>query len=385
MGFKIYSSTLDICDLNSDGIGKLLQGVPSGRICGIVFYGVDERVEYHALLSRLKSAVCRSLGRRTPVTLVPQYLLPKGGLSADIYALDGTSDITIRERDGICYGLLGGGEGKGEGKDKGKDKGEESLLFIEGIPASDFTQSVGVQSQEVFERLDATLAECGFAVDDIVRQWNYIGNIVGERDGKQRYQEFNDARTRYYAKAAWSNGYPAATGIGASYEGIIVGCIAFKKSGTCAKAIYPIDNPLQVAAHVYSKSVLIDNAADAVKSTPKFERAKLIETSHGVCCFVSGTAAIRGEQSEDASSARLQTIKTIENIEHLVSPENLVRYGCAPHELKYAQLQAFIKRAEDYDEVRAVIEQAYPQVPTVYTIADVCRKELLVEIEGILI
>ena len=222
----------------------------------------------------------------------------------------------------------------------------------------------------------------GFAVDDIVRQWNYIGSIVSCRDGKQNYQEFNDARTRYYAKGQWQNGYPAATGIGASGEGIIVGCIAFKSS---KNSIYPIDNPLQVAAHIYSDKVLIDNAADAMKSTPKFERAKVIVTNRGACCFVSGTAAIRGEQSVDAESVTMQTIRTIENIAHLVSPENLARYGCAPYELEYAQLQVFIKRAEDYEQVKTVVEQAFPKLKVLYTVADVCRSELLVEIEGILI
>ena len=122
-----------------------------------------------------------------------------------------------------------------------------------------------------------------------------------------------------------------------------------------------------------------------MKSTPKFERAKVIQTNRGAVCFVSGTAAIRGEQSVDASSVREQTIKTIENIEHLVSKENLVRYGCQPYELKYAQLQVFVKYAEDYQQVKQVVEQAYPQLSVVYTIADVCRAELLVEIEGILI
>ena len=38
-----------------------------------------------------------------------------------------------------------------------------------------------------------------------------------------------------------------------------------------------------------------------------------------------------------------------------------------------------------YQQVKQVVEEAYPQLSVVYTIADVCRAELLVEIEGILI
>ena len=78
-------------------------------------------------------------------------------------------------------------------------------------------------------------------------------------------------------------------------------------------------------------------------------------------------------------------IKTIENIEYLVSKENLVRFGCKPYDLKYIKLHVFIKNAEDYDEVKRIVEEYHPQMPVIYTIADVCRQELLVEIEGILI
>jgi enamine deaminase RidA (YjgF/YER057c/UK114 family) len=325
-------------------------------------------MEYHQLLDNLRSVVSRELGRRVPVTLIPQYIFPNGGLTLNIYTIDNADKLIVEERDGICYGFI--------------ENDKERLLFVEGIPSSDFAQSVRKQSDEVFKKLDSLLTSFGFEVDDIVRQWNYIGNIVAHKNGKQNYQEFNDARSAYYAKGSWHKGYPAATGIGVDGEGIIVGGIAFKRADNTG--IYPIDNPLQVAAHIYSKSVLIDNAADAVKSTPKFERAKLIECAGGAYCFVSGTAAIRGEESVDPTSARLQTIKTIENIEYLVSKENLVRFGCKPYELEYAFLHIFVKNREDYEAIRSVVEEAYPNVPALYSVADVCRSELLVEIEGIL-
>lgn len=370
MGLKIYSSTLNLGGELATSIKRALQGVPANSICGLVLYGTSDEVEYHRLLANIKSAVLQQLGHNVPTTLIPQFLLPKGGLALEIYTLEG-ADISFDVRGGVCYGII--------------ESNEEKMLLFEGIPATDFSDSVSKQSKEVFDKLEDLLSTYGFKVDDIVRQWNFIGSIVSYRDGKQNYQEFNDARTRYYAQGGWKNGYPAATGIGASGDCIIVGGIAFKKANAEAKGIYPIDNPLQIAAHIYSKRVLVDNAEGAMKSTPKFERAKLIETQRGACCFVSGTAAIRGEESMDASSARLQTIKTIENIEYLVSKENLVRFGCKPYELNYAKLLVYIKNEEDYDEVKAVVEERFPQLPVIYTIADVCRSELLVEIEGILI
>ena len=371
MGLRVHSSIIDVSNLSSDSIREGFVGVQKQSICGVVFCGTSSEIEYHQLLDYLKQEIYSALGRRVPVTLIPQYLLPKGGLSMDVYTIDGSTKISTEQQDGVCYGKI--------------ECGEESLLFIEGIAATDFTNSVKQQSQEVFSRLDAILSAHNFSVSDIVRQWNYIGSIVACREEKQNYQEFNDARTIYYSQGQWQNGYPAATGIGASGEGIIVGCIAFKCNDDNRRAIYPIDNPLQVAAHVYSKQVLIDKTEGAMKSTPKFERAKLIETQRGACCFVSGTAAIRGEQSAAKLDAKEQAIMTIENIEHLVSPENLQRHFCKPYNLKYAQIQTFIKHAEDFEQVKSVVDKAYPELTVLYSIADVCRSELLVEIEGILI
>ena len=367
MKLGIYYSTIAPCNDRSADIRRLLNDVPIDRICSLVLFCLEDETGYHNMLREFRSCVHEYTGKTIPVTLVPQPLLPDGGLSAEIYTLSGVEEIHFHKKDEVAYGII--------------ENSGYSMIFIEGVASSVFSDGVRQQSREVFLKLDEILTSYGFSAGDIVRQWNYIGNITSHRNGRQNYQEFNDARSAYYMTSAWSNGYPAATGIGASCEGIIVGCIAFKSDSH----IYPINNPLQIAAHEYSRKVLVDDNADALKTTPKFERAKLIEIGEDACCFVSGTAAIRGELSMDMKSARSQTIQTIENIEYLVSKENLIRFGCKAYDLNLLNLRVYIKNAADYDEVKATVDELYPQIPAVYTIADVCRDELLVEIEGILI
>ncbi len=345
----------------------MLGEVPAEDICSLVLFSLEDERGYHCRLNEYKKVIYDYLGRVVPVTLVPQPLLDGSNLSAEIYTLS-SQEIRYSTQDGVAYGLL--------------ETEFSKMIFIEGIAASSFSDSVRVQSDEVFGNLDKVLKDNGFEARDIVRQWNYIGNITAHRNCRQNYQEFNDARSAYYQTTLWHHGYPAATGIGADSQGIIVGCVAYRSS---VSTIYPLNNPLQIAAHEYSKQVLIDNNAGAIKSTPKFERAKLIEIEGRPCCFVSGTAAIRGEQSMDMKSARMQTVQTIENIEYLVSKQNLVNFGCKPFDLKFANLRVYIKNTEDYAAVKETVEELYPQVPVVYTVADVCRDELLVEIEGILI
>lgn len=88
---------------------------------------------------------------------------------------------------------------------------------------------------------------------DIVRQWNYLERITDITHGNQCYQDFNDVRTLFYASSAWESGYPAATGIGTQYGGILIDFNAV--SGEVD--IVPLDNDWQRAAHVYSDEVLL--------------------------------------------------------------------------------------------------------------------------------
>ena len=144
-----------------------------------------------------------------------------------------------------------------------------------------------------------------------------------------------------------------------------------------------VDNPLQVAAHAYSQKVLAGQAGPERKTTPKFERAKAVwKGNHGLV-YISGTAAIRGEQSLEGVGVEEQTSATLENIEYLVSAENLRRAGIpVTRDAELINVRVYVKRREDLGKAREVVEARYPRLPAIYTLTDVCRPELLVEIEG---
>ena len=103
---------------------------------------------------------------------------------------------------------------------------------------------------------------------------------------------YTSVRTAFYAGSDWSNGYPAATGIGMNMGGVLIDVDAamFHTPDVFAT---PIDNKLQVAAHAYSEQVLEE--ARQKKTTPKFERAKSMTFRERRLVYISGTAAIRGE------------------------------------------------------------------------------------------
>ena len=143
------------------------------------------------------------------------------------------------------------------------------FLFAGGFHGDVLNQSVLQQSDTIFTLIDALLKQEQFPINSIVRQWNYIEKITSFDGDDQHYQMFNNARSAFYNQTAWEQGYPAATGIGTDWGGVLVDLDAFVPASD-ACYITPIDNKLQVAAPAYSEKVL--EAAKQHKSTPKFER-----------------------------------------------------------------------------------------------------------------
>ena len=93
---------------------------------------------------------------------------------------------------------------------------------------SSLDKCIEEQSDDIFEHLNRILALQGFAINDIVRQWNYIEHITHISAQGQNYQQFNDSRSRFYNRTTWQNGYPAATGIGTGGGGVVVMVDAIK-------------------------------------------------------------------------------------------------------------------------------------------------------------
>lgn len=245
-------------------------------------------------------------------------------------------------------------------------------LITKGIVPTSTSATIRRQSEEIFSQLGTMLSKHGFAISDIYRQWNYIEQITAMNDERQNYQEFNDARSRFYNSAEWSNGYPAATGIGTSCGGVMIEAYAIKGNNVVNHAI---DNPVQVSAHNYSQKVLTGKTDEAQRTTPKFERARIV----GNTVYISGTAAIKGENSLPLDKAAAQTAETMQIIKSLTATGN-IPVDCTATD--YTLLRTYIKNSSDASEVMEFMEAHYPAVPKHYLIADVCRPELLIEIEG---
>ena len=277
-------------------------------------------------------------------------------LEVHSYTPDEDDKLSYKKCNGYSYVVLENNAGR--------------FLYAGGFQCDILNKTIETQSKDVFQLADELLEREKFPINQIIRQWNYIEQITCFQGENQNYQSFNNARGDFYGKTVWTNGYPAATGIGTNLGGILVDFDVAVFASQEAFAT-PIDNKLQVAAHAYSESVLKE--AQAGKATPKFERAKSMTFGDRRLVYISGTAAIRGEESLKGMGLEKQFHTTMENIAQLVGDARL------------KMLRVYLKNKEDFTLAEKLMEGYDLSIPVSYMWADVCREELLIEIEGIAI
>ncbi len=355
INYNIYTTEKDDFPVMVD---RLLSGLPEEEsIVRLVFLGMPRNNgEYLERQQILRTKTAARFGRELPaMSYVAQPPL-NGALILEVhsYRPDAEDRIVYRTAGDFPYMLIENTSGR--------------FLFAGGFQGNILHDSIAGQSHAVFRWINELLEKEHFPIHSIIRQWNYIEQITASQNGNQNYQSFNNARSEFYAKTNWNNGYPAATGIGSDLGGVLIDFDAalFTSPDTYAT---PIDNKLQIAAHAYSGQVLA--SAQNQRSTPKFERAKRITSGSRQLVYISGTAAIRGEESLAGVGLERQFHITMENIAQLIDKAVPV------------MLRVYLKNREDYEEAARIMNTYYPSLPVSYMCADVCRDELLIEIEGI--
>jgi enamine deaminase RidA (YjgF/YER057c/UK114 family) len=238
----------------------------------------------------------------------------------------------------------------------------------------------------MFERTTQELQTYGFRYNQIARTWLYLGDIVGEEDDVERYQELNRARADFYADIRFRGCdldaddtrpvFPASTGIGTGGRGMVMSGIALATERDDLK-IVRLENPLQTSAFNYG--------AEYGPESPRFARGLTITQGSSAVIFISGTASITNSETRFIGDVEGQTRQTLENIAHLIDEENMQRHGLPGLGATLEDMavsRVYVKRPQDCTAVRSICRALLGDSPTIYAVADVCRPELLVEIEG---
>jgi enamine deaminase RidA (YjgF/YER057c/UK114 family) len=294
----------------------------------------------------------------------------------------------------LAIEALGVGQGKGEVQIErfGDQVVRVTHSALSWVHCANVTPREGVtgvynQSISALSKMRGLLAKLDVGFDRIIRTWFYLGGIVDQEGETQRYKELNRARTAFFEGVQFLAGcqpqlpqvvepYPASTGIGTTGRDLMLSCIALATDRPEIVAM-PLENPHQKSAFQYSSSYS--------PKSPKFARALALSCGDYATIFISGTASILDSESTHVGDVEGQTHQTLDNIATLISEDNLRRHGLPGLGTTFDNLglvRIYIKRQEDFEKTRAICRARLGDLPTVYAVADVCRPELLVEIEG---
>ncbi len=196
----------------------------------------------------------------------------------------------------------------------------------------------------------------------VLRIWNYQGAINQGEGDAERYKLFCDGRAE--GCGDWfADGYPAATAIGHHGDTHLlqVYLLASAHAGTA------VENPRQVSAWRYPRQY--------GRTAPGFARAMRLPAQDALA--ISGTAAVVGHASAHEGDTAAQLGEILVNLETLLASAGMPA-GFDTH----APLKAYVRRATDAPRVRELLKQRLPGVPVLLLHGDICRSELLVELDG---
>lgn len=229
--------------------------------------------------------------------------------------------------------------------------------------------SLDVAAFECYRRILAFLRHQGYR--HALRMWNFFPGINDGQEDAERYKQFSLGRARTYEDFSnFERALPAASAIGSYEHGLLVYFIAAREPGI------QIENPRQVPAFRYPRQY--------GPRPPSFSRAQLKDWGSELHLYLSGTASVVGHESLHLHSATEQIAEIARNIDALLLQAATVDariHTATARDL--ALLRVYVRPSQPIAVVRAAVEQHFGAVPALYLAGDICRQELLVEVEGL--
>ncbi|KQU80894.1 MULTISPECIES: hypothetical protein [unclassified Rhizobacter] len=237
---------------------------------------------------------------------------------------------------------------------------------------------IGAAARQVYDALFQLLHDEGFP--HLLRLWNYVADINGNDAGGdplERYRQFNIGRQDAFLAARRSafDGAPAACALGTTRGPLTVHFLAGREAPRA------VENPRQVSAYRYPSQY--------GPRAPTFSRGALASIGGGrEALFLSGTASIVGHQTLHPGDVARQTEETLANVAAVVDAANaLSTIGPRAHRVDTLACTVYVRHAQDLPTVREVLARRLgADAPAlrnaIYLRADVCRADLLVEIEA---
>lgn len=203
----------------------------------------------------------------------------------------------------------------------------------------------------------------------LLRVWNHVGSINETEHEIERYKRFSAGRHEALTGRGFAREqFPAASAVGMSQNGVRVYFIASRSPGV------HVENPRQVAAYDYPPVY--------GSRSPSFARATVAQWDGVGMVFVAGTASVVGHETRHVGDIEAQLEETLLNLETIIA-EAASRTGCKASLDNLSIAKTYIRNASDYEMIAARLKVALPRTQLLFVESDICRRDLLVEIEGV--
>ena len=207
----------------------------------------------------------------------------------------------------------------------------------------------------------------------LLRAWNYFPHINRESNGLERYQRFCAGRHQAFAECLsdFPQTLPAGTAVGTMSGPLNIHFLAARQPGT------HVENPRQVSAYEYPRVY--------GPRSPSFARATLRPSISGSHLLIAGTASVVGHASVHIGEPYQQTLEILHNLNALIT-QTEQRHGVTRGQwYGQALFKVYIRHPEHFATVHAILKAQLPShTQVLYLQGEMCRSELLLEIEGIL-
>jgi chorismate lyase/3-hydroxybenzoate synthase len=203
--------------------------------------------------------------------------------------------------------------------------------------------------------------------------WNYIPGINLGSGDEELYRQFCLGRADAILIGPGDRPpLPAATAIGspADETTLQVYFLAAALPGL------DVENPRQVSAWRYPRQY--------GPKSPLFSRGTILRLNGSQQFLISGTASVVGHQTHHENQVANQVSESLRNVQSLL--EEGYRLTGGPHARlgNEGVLKVYIRESGDLDLIRQTLDAEAPaELPRIYLQGDICRSNLLTEIDGI--
>lgn len=283
----------------------------------------------------------------------------------------------LDSEEAICEAWLGGGPiTQGQHGAIGYRHDDAVVFGVIALPETHFAESAGgigktplqQATESAYREVFALLEALNFP--HLFRFWNYLPQINAHSFGLERYRQFNLGRQEAYSAQddAAVSSVPAACALGTSQGPLSIAFLAGRI------APQRIENPRQVRAYHYPQQY--------GPRSPLFSRATLVKLREQELLFVSGTASVVGHATAHPGDVAAQARETLANVRSVLTEANRVA-GHAQFGLHDLSCRVYVRRPADLPQIRAELAHCTEgTLNAVYLQADICREDLLLEIEG---